>query len=60
MSIKHCKKCHSQLDINGRHYHVTDCVNKQLDKLDMIERKFTSSNNIDVERITLRRKEWYT
>jgi len=38
MGIKFCEECHSQLDGNGRHYHVTDCVNKKLDRLEILEK----------------------
>ena len=30
MRIKHCEKCHSQLTKDGKHYHLTECVENQI------------------------------
>lgn len=33
MAIDVCKKCHSQIDKEGFHYQVTDCVRDELRRL---------------------------
>ena len=34
MAIKMCEKCHSQLDHDGQHYHMAQCVKDRIAELE--------------------------
>ena len=47
MTIQFCEKCHSQLTKEGEHYHVTECITKQIDRLNRLEDLYIELTNCE-------------